>query len=82
MDVLSGEVNIADGMPLIGTAWLAGFHVREQVAGSWVFKALRGNRVLSMSVCFFGGPEDMAERACQKLNTEGGSPLAFHEEPR
>ncbi|WP_372521466.1 hypothetical protein [Sulfuricaulis sp.] len=24
----------------------------------------------------------MAERACQKLNTEGGSALAFHEEPR
>jgi UDP-N-acetyl-D-mannosaminuronic acid transferase (WecB/TagA/CpsF family) len=33
-------------------------------------------------VGFFSGPESIVERACKKLNTEGSSALAFHEEPR
>jgi len=78
----NSNVIVANGIPLAGVAWLAGFQIQEWVVGSWVFRALRGDRVLSMSACFFGGPEKMAERACQKLNTEGGSALAFHEKPR
>lgn len=31
---------------------------------------------MAFPLCFFGGPEEMAERACQKLNTERGSALA------
>jgi len=46
------------------------------------FETLRRDSAHRMSVCFFGGPEERAESACQKLNTEGGSALAFHEEPR
>lgn len=49
--------------------------------GSIFPQLAEGDRLL-MSVCFFGGPEEMTERAFQKLNTEGGSALAFHEEPR
>jgi hypothetical protein len=49
--------------------------------GSIFPQIAEGNRLL-MSVCFFGGPKEMSERACQKLNAEEGSALALHEEPR
>jgi len=49
--------------------------------GSIFPQLAEGDRLL-MSMCFFSAPDEMAERVCQKLNTEGGSALAFHEEPR
>jgi hypothetical protein len=49
--------------------------------GSIFPQIAEGNRLLT-SVCFFVGPEEMSERACQKLNAEGGSALALYEEPR
>ena len=77
----NGDVSIADGIPLVEDSVASRFS-NSGAGGRWAFKALCGNRVLSMSACFFSGPEKMTEKARQKLNTEGGSALAFHEEPR
>lgn len=72
----NSDMCTANGIPLVGIAWLAGFQIREWVVGLWVFRVIRGDRILSMSGCLFGGPEEMTKRACQKLNTGGGSVLA------
>ena len=77
----NGDVSSADGIPLVEDGVASRFS-NSGAGGRWAFKALRGNRVLSMSACFFVDSGEMAERARQKLNTEGGSALAFHEEPR
>jgi hypothetical protein len=76
----NNEVSIADGISLVGITWPAGFQIREWVVGGR--QGIVRKSALSMSVCFFGGPEEMTERSCQKLNTEEGSALALNEEPR
>jgi N-acetylglucosaminyldiphosphoundecaprenol N-acetyl-beta-D-mannosaminyltransferase len=68
--VINSDLSVADGMPLVWVARLLGIPIRERVAGSGMFEALRGNPSYRMSVYFFGAPEGIAERACQKLNTE------------
>lgn len=80
--VINNELGVADGMPLVWMARLLGIPIRGTGVRLGLFEALHRDPAHRMSVCFFGGPEEMAARACQKLNTEGGSALAFHEEPR
>lgn len=80
--VVNSDLSIADGMPLVWMARLLGLPIRERVAGSGVFEALRGDRAHRMTVYFFGGPEGVAERACQKLNMEAaGMVCAGHDCP-
>lgn len=67
--VINSDLSVADGMPLVWMARLLGLPIRERVAGSGVFDALRGDSAHRISVYFFGGPEGVAEGACQKLNT-------------
>ncbi|MBU1691824.1 MAG: WecB/TagA/CpsF family glycosyltransferase [Gammaproteobacteria bacterium] len=68
--VINSDLSIADGMPLVWMARLIGIPIRERVAGSGVFEALRCDSAQRMSVYFFGGPEGVAERACQRLSAE------------
>ncbi len=70
--VINSDLSVADGMPLVWIARLLGIPIQERVTGSGIFEALRGDLSSRISVYFFGGPEDVAERACQKLNAEAG----------
>ncbi len=68
--VINSELSITDGMPLVWMARLLGLPIRERVAGSGLFDAIwrdaSGRRPLS--VYFFGGPDGVAERACEVIN--------------
>jgi N-acetylglucosaminyldiphosphoundecaprenol N-acetyl-beta-D-mannosaminyltransferase len=71
--VVNSDLNVADGMPLVWMARLLGIPIRERVTGSGLFEALLndgGRNGKPMSVYLFGGPEGVAERACEKLNAE------------
>jgi N-acetylglucosaminyldiphosphoundecaprenol N-acetyl-beta-D-mannosaminyltransferase len=68
--VINSDLSIADGMPLVWIAHLLGIPIRERVAGSALFDALRNDSEKPLSVFFFGGPEGAAEAACCKLNSE------------
>lgn len=70
--VIGSDLSIADGMPLVWMARLLGLPLRERVAGSSLFEALRGDTERPLSVYFFGAPPGVAERACQRLNAEAG----------
>lgn len=68
--VIQSDLSVADGMPLVWIARLLGMPIRERVAGSTLFEALRADAARPHSVYFFGGPPGAAERACQRLNEE------------
>jgi N-acetylglucosaminyldiphosphoundecaprenol N-acetyl-beta-D-mannosaminyltransferase len=83
--VLDSDLSLADGMPILWLARLTGVPLPERVAGSDVFAVLREGeadrgreaaptRTLGdpLRVFFFGGQEGIAERACERLNAEGG----------
>lgn len=72
--VIHSDLSLADGMPIVWLAKLMGIPIRERVAGSDVFEALRnGNGVADgrkIKVYFFGGPPGIAERAAKQINDE------------
>jgi N-acetylglucosaminyldiphosphoundecaprenol N-acetyl-beta-D-mannosaminyltransferase len=68
--VIHSDLSVADGMPLVWMARLLGVPIRERVAGSTLFEALRANAAAPLSVYFFGGPEGVAAQACQRLHAE------------
>lgn len=68
--VINCDLSIADGMPLVWIARLLGLPIRERVAGSSVFAALRGHAERPLSVYFFGGLPGVAEQAAARLNFE------------
>lgn len=75
--VIHSELSLADGMPIIWLAKLLKVPIRERVAGSSLFEALRhqplqaGERPLK--VFFFGGPDGVAQRACEALNQDSAA---------
>lgn len=74
--VVVSDLSVADGMPIVWMSRLLGLPIRQRVAGSDLFDALRrgaGQAVLGrpISVFFFGGPPGIAERAAQVINSEG-----------
>jgi N-acetylglucosaminyldiphosphoundecaprenol N-acetyl-beta-D-mannosaminyltransferase len=77
--VLRSDLSVADGMPLVWVARVLGLPVRERVAGSSMFEALRHGQP-APSVYFFGGPPGVAERAAQVLNAapSGARCVGFH----
>lgn len=80
--VINSDLSIADGMPLIWLARILGIPIRERVAGSTLFDALRNDSGKTLSVYFFGGPDGAAEAACRHLNSEGrGLTCAGFESP-
>jgi N-acetylglucosaminyldiphosphoundecaprenol N-acetyl-beta-D-mannosaminyltransferase len=73
--VVHSDLSVADGMPLVWLARLMGVPIRERVAGSTLFDALRSGRGPRLSVYFFGGPEGVAAAAQRQL-ASGSSGLA------
>jgi len=67
--VINSDLSIADGMPLIWLARLLRLPIRERVAGSDVFQALRQSAGPPLSVYFFGGAPGVAAEACRNLNS-------------
>jgi N-acetylglucosaminyldiphosphoundecaprenol N-acetyl-beta-D-mannosaminyltransferase len=73
--VLSSDLSVADGAPILWLAEKQGTPLPERVAGADIFDALRygaGRQLLgrAVKVFFFGGPEGVAQRACEVLNQE------------
>jgi N-acetylglucosaminyldiphosphoundecaprenol N-acetyl-beta-D-mannosaminyltransferase len=61
-----------DGMPIIWIARLLGLPIKERVAGSDIFEALKfaGCSDSPMKVFLFGGAKNVAATAAERLNTE------------
>jgi len=72
--LLISDLCPADGMPIVWLAWLLGVPIKERIAGSDIFGALKSERnaTQQLSVFLFGGPEGVAAAACSKLNAERG----------
>jgi N-acetylglucosaminyldiphosphoundecaprenol N-acetyl-beta-D-mannosaminyltransferase len=73
--VFSSDLSLADGTPIMWLARRQGTPLPERVAGADLFDAIRfgaGQRELGrpVRVFFFGGPEGVAQRACDVLNAE------------
>lgn len=71
--VLSADLSLADGMPIVWIARLLGMPITERIAGSTLFDRLRAQTRLPLKVYFFGGPDGVARRAGEVLNSELGS---------
>lgn len=65
--VVHSDLSVADGMPIVWMAKLLGIPLQERVAGSDLFEQLRQSSSGNLSVYFFGGPEGVAEIACNQL---------------
>lgn len=68
--VIHSDLSLADGMPIVWLAKLMGVPIRERVAGSDVFEALRNGTGKKVKVYFFGGPPGIAEQAAIQINAE------------
>ena len=68
--LLLSDLSPADGMPIVWLAQLLGVPMRERVAGSDVFAALRSLRTAErpLRVFLFGGDEGVAAAASDSLN--------------
>ena len=81
--VIQSDLVVADGMPLVWMAKLLGVPIRERVAGSSLFEALRQqNATPPRSVYFFGGPDGVAEIAATRVNqTPSGIKCVGYQSP-
>lgn len=70
--VLDSDWVVADGMPLVWIARLLDIPIPERVPGSGVFERLRREAKSdeAIRVFFFGGPEGVAQTACDVLNAD------------
>ena len=70
--VLSSDLCLVDGMPLIWMAKFLRVPIWERVAGSDLFGRLRARTNTRLRVFLFGGTGDLAARVGKKLNAEKG----------
>jgi len=70
--LLRSDLCTADGMPIVWIARLLGVPVRERIAGSDIFEALKvaQDSTRRLKIFLFGGTEGTAAAACIKLNAE------------
>ncbi len=66
--VVTSDLSLADGMPLVWVARLLGLPIRQRVSGAGVFEALAAHAPPAVTVFFFGGPDGAAHAACQRVN--------------
>jgi N-acetylglucosaminyldiphosphoundecaprenol N-acetyl-beta-D-mannosaminyltransferase len=68
--LLQSDLCPADGMPIVWIARLFGVPVKNRIAGSDIFDALKAshNFASPLKVFLFGGPEGVAAAACRALN--------------
>ena len=55
------DLSLADGMPVVWLARMLGVPIRQRVAGSDLFEAVRGQEIRTVKVFFFGGPDGAAD---------------------
>ena len=68
--VFESHMSVADGMPLVLLAKLIGANLPGRVAGSSLFERMREQTSAEpVSVFFFGGMGDVADRAVEVLNS-------------
>ena len=70
--LLLSDLCPADGMPIVWIARLMGLPIKERIAGSDIFEALRAKRAPAqrLTVFLFGGAEGVAAAAARTLNSE------------
>ena len=68
--LLESDLCPPDGMPIVWLSRLLGADLRERVAGSDIFSALKSgtDEPRPIKVFLFGGQEGVAEKACEMLN--------------
>jgi N-acetylglucosaminyldiphosphoundecaprenol N-acetyl-beta-D-mannosaminyltransferase len=82
--LLLSDLCTADGMPIVWIARLLGVPIRERIAGSDLFDALKSmhDRTRRLKVFLFGGVGGAAAAACRNLNAEpGGMTCAGSHDP-
>ncbi|HWR97023.1 MAG TPA: WecB/TagA/CpsF family glycosyltransferase [Candidatus Methanoperedens sp.] len=80
--LISSDLLLADGMPLIWMARLLRLPLLERIAGSSLFESLQRAPATHTRVYFFGGQAGAAEAACRKLNAgRGGMSCAGFQDP-
>ena len=68
--LLDSDLSVVDGMPLVWLGRLVGIPLRERVAGSSLFEALRHGGGKRLSVFFLGGEEGDGAQAMRQLEME------------
>ena len=69
---LQSDLCPVDGMPIVWIAQLCGVPIESRIAGSDIFDALKARHSFAnpLKVFLFGGPEGVADAACQALNAQ------------
>jgi N-acetylglucosaminyldiphosphoundecaprenol N-acetyl-beta-D-mannosaminyltransferase len=71
--LLLSDLCSADGMPVVWVARLLGVPIKDRIAGSDMFDALRSmQRSVPLKVFLFGSGQGVAAAACEKINAEHG----------
>jgi N-acetylglucosaminyldiphosphoundecaprenol N-acetyl-beta-D-mannosaminyltransferase len=70
--LILSDLCTADGVPIIWFAWLAGIPIKNRIAGSDVFDALKAEfgAARPLETFLFGGPDGAAEAASRALNDQ------------
>ncbi len=70
--LLLSDLCPTDGVPVVWIAWLLGIPIKNRVAGSDLFEALKTahNAVKPLKVFLFGGAEGVAAAASSRLNAQ------------
>lgn len=81
--VIQSDLVVADGMPILWLALLLRVPIRERVAGSSLFDAIRHQETSKpISVYFFGGHDGVAELAALNVNeTKHGLTCVGYQSP-
>ena len=70
--LILSDLCTADGMPIIWIAWLTGIPIKNRIAGSDIFDALKAGHSTAhpLKIFLFGGPEGVATAASRALNSQ------------
>ena len=66
--ILQSDLSVADGWPLVLVGRLTGARLPERIAGATLFESLCSSPTTPVAVYFFGGPDGVAARACERVN--------------
>ena len=68
--LILSDLCTADGMPIIWIAWLTGIPIKNRIAGSDIFDALKAEHSTAhpLKIFLFGGAEGVAAAASRALN--------------
>ena len=70
--LILSDLCTADGMPIIWIAWLTGIPIKNWIAGSDIFDALKAERSTAhpLKIFLFGGADGVATAASRALNSQ------------